>query len=145
MEWRRALRTHLPISLLLIDIDRFKNLNDTYGHLVGDECLIEVAHTLSAVLNRPADLLARYGGEEFVALMPETDEPGARNVAVRMQRALREKDAAPGAEAAGDGQHRGNDVGIDAGLNCGADGGGRQTERCTRPRRTGATGLNTAR
>ncbi len=94
-EWRRALRTHLPLSLLLIDIDRFKNLNDTYGHLVGDECLIEVAHALSAVLNRPADLLARYGGEEFVALLPETDEPGARNVALRMQRALREKDPHP--------------------------------------------------
>lgn len=94
-EWRRAQRTHLPLSLLLIDIDRFKSLNDTCGHMAGDECLIDVAHTLSAVLNRPADLLARYGGEEFVALLPETDEPGARNVAVRMQRALREKDPHP--------------------------------------------------
>ncbi len=94
-EWRRAQRTHLPLSLLLIDIDRFKKLNDTYGHLVGDECLIEVARTLSAMVNRPADLLARYGGEEFVALLPETDENGARNVAVRMQRALKEKEPHP--------------------------------------------------
>jgi len=99
-EWRRAQRTHSPLSLLLIDIDRFKNLNDAYGHLVGDECLIEVARTLSAVLNRPADLLARYGGEEFVALLPETGESGARNVAVRMQRALREKDRHPALERA---------------------------------------------
>jgi diguanylate cyclase (GGDEF)-like protein len=99
-EWRRAQRTHLPVSLLLIDIDRFKNLNDTYGHLVGDDCLIEVARTLAAALNRPADLLARYGGDEFVALMPETDENGARNVAVRMQQELREKAPHPAMDRA---------------------------------------------
>lgn len=99
-EWRRAQRTRLPLSLLLIDIDHFKKLNDTHGHLVGDECLIDVAHTLAGELNRPADLLARYGGEEFVALLPETDDSGARNVAVRMQRTLREKKPHPALHSA---------------------------------------------
>lgn len=89
-EWKRAQRTRLPLSLLLIDIDHFKKLNDTHGHLVGDECLIEVAQTLRTALKRPADLLARYGGEEFVAMLPETNAEGARNVAWRLQEALME-------------------------------------------------------
>jgi diguanylate cyclase (GGDEF)-like protein len=87
-EWSRSHRTRSPLSLVLIDIDRFKLLNDTYGHLVGDECLKQVARTLRSALNRPGDLLARYGGEEFVALLPDTPELGARNVAARMQAIL---------------------------------------------------------
>lgn len=87
-EWGRAHRTHTPLSLLLVDIDHFKVLNDTYGHLAGDECLIQVARLLRGVLRRPADLLARYGGEEFVALLPETDEAGAQNLAYQMQASL---------------------------------------------------------
>lgn len=94
-EWKRAQRTRLPLSLLLIDIDHFKKLNDTHGHLVGDECLIEVARTLQAALGRPADLLARYGGEEFVALLPDTDATGARNVAWRLKEALMEMSPHP--------------------------------------------------
>jgi diguanylate cyclase (GGDEF)-like protein len=94
-EWKRAQRTRLALSLLMIDIDHFKKLNDTYGHLVGDECLIEVARTLCAELNRPGDLLARYGGEEFVALLPNTDENGARTVAARLHAALRRMDLHP--------------------------------------------------
>ncbi|HTX77440.1 MAG TPA: GGDEF domain-containing protein [Terracidiphilus sp.] len=94
-EWRRAQRTRLPLSLLLIDIDHFKKLNDTYGHLVGDECLIQVARTLCATLNRPSDLLARYGGEEFVALLPDTDATGAHIMAERLQAAMRRMDLHP--------------------------------------------------
>jgi diguanylate cyclase (GGDEF)-like protein len=87
-EWARARRTGSPLSLLLMDIDHFKKLNDTYGHLTGDECLVQVAHILQTTLSRPGDLLARYGGEEFVALLPETDDCGALGVAQRLQNSL---------------------------------------------------------
>jgi diguanylate cyclase (GGDEF)-like protein len=87
-EWSRARRTGAPLSVLLIDVDHFKRLNDTFGHMVGDECLIQVAQTLQKALNRPGDLLARYGGEEFVALLPETNDSGAINVAERLQTCL---------------------------------------------------------
>jgi diguanylate cyclase (GGDEF)-like protein len=89
LEWARARRTGAPLSLLLVDIDYFKKLNDTYGHLKGDECLALVARTLQGAVNRPGDLLARYGGEEFAALLPETGDSGAINVAERLQVALR--------------------------------------------------------
>lgn len=88
LEWARARRTGAPLSLLLIDIDHFKKLNDTHGHLKGDESLTQVARTLQKTLNRPGDLLARYGGEEFVALLPETDETGALSVAERLHKVL---------------------------------------------------------
>jgi diguanylate cyclase (GGDEF)-like protein len=88
-EWARARRTGSPLSLLLIDIDHFKKLNDTYGHLTGDESLALVARALQGAVNRPGDLLARYGGEEFAALLPETGDSGAINVAERLQIALK--------------------------------------------------------
>ncbi len=84
-EWKRAGRLSKPISLLLVDIDFFKNFNDTYGHQLGDECLKQVAGALSRALKRPCDVIARYGGEEFVAFLPETDEKGAIMVAETMQ------------------------------------------------------------
>ena len=84
-EWKRAGRLSKPISLLLVDIDFFKNFNDTYGHQMGDECLKQVAGALSGALKRPCDVIARYGGEEFVAFLPETDEKGAIMVAETMQ------------------------------------------------------------
>jgi diguanylate cyclase (GGDEF)-like protein len=65
----------------MMDIDHFKEYNDHYGHLQGDECLRHVAQTLRGVLRRPADTLARYGGEEFAALLPRTDRNGAAAVA----------------------------------------------------------------
>jgi diguanylate cyclase (GGDEF)-like protein len=84
-EWKHAGRLSKPISLILVDIDFFKNFNDTYGHLLGDECLKQVAGALSMALKRPCDVIARYGGEEFVAFLPETDEKGAIMVAETMQ------------------------------------------------------------
>ncbi|MBD3647518.1 MAG: GGDEF domain-containing protein, partial [Pseudomonadales bacterium] len=69
-EWRRAVREKYPLSILLLDIDRFKNVNDTWGHLAGDECLREIANITGSFLKRPADILARYGGEEFVIVLP---------------------------------------------------------------------------
>lgn len=96
VEQNRAVRTLRPLSLLMIDIDHFKKLNDTYGHQSGDECLVGVAKAFGKILNRPADLLARYGGEEFTALLPETDANGAQSVAARLQDALRDLRLVPG-------------------------------------------------
>ena len=90
VEWRRAARSQLPLSLLMIDVDHFKHYNDHYGHLAGDRCLQAVAQAAAAplTLTRPADLLARYGGEELVVLLPETPSVGARAVAQDIQRAI---------------------------------------------------------
>jgi two-component system, sensor histidine kinase LadS len=76
-EWRRASREQYPMSILLLDIDHFKDVNDTYGHLAGDECLREVATTIRSTLKRPADILARYGGEEFIAVLPYIENDNA--------------------------------------------------------------------
>ena len=89
LEWNRAIRNRHPLALLLIDIDYFKMLNDRYGHPAGDRCLVSVALALQSALPRSGDLLARYGGEEFAAILPSTDEAGARLVALTMQDAIR--------------------------------------------------------
>ncbi len=80
-EWQRCLRSAKSLSILLIDIDYFKDFNDQYGHLVGDECLKLVAGVIDRCVTRPSDSVARYGGEEFVVILPETDVPGALHVA----------------------------------------------------------------
>ncbi len=76
-EHRRSRRNLTPLSLVVIDIDHFKNVNDTYGHLAGDECLVWVAKKIKASLGRVTDLGCRYGGEEFCLILPETDTKGA--------------------------------------------------------------------
>ncbi|MGC9525782.1 MAG: sensor domain-containing diguanylate cyclase [Limnospira sp.] len=80
-EWWRSLRQKMPLSLILCDIDYFKQFNDSYGHLVGDECLKIVARTLQRVARRESDLVARYGGEEFVMILPDTNSSGALQTA----------------------------------------------------------------
>jgi diguanylate cyclase (GGDEF)-like protein/PAS domain S-box-containing protein len=80
-EWAAARRTQRPLSLILVDIDFFKQYNDHYGHVQGDECLRRVAQALKAGTRRPRDFLARFGGEEFVLVLPETDAVGADQVA----------------------------------------------------------------
>ncbi|HJW27241.1 MAG TPA: bacteriohemerythrin [Rhodocyclaceae bacterium] len=87
-EWKRARRERQSLALLMIDVDFFKRYNDTYGHLQGDACLRSVARTAAGALRRPADLMARYGGEEIVALLPNTDLPGALQVAADIQARL---------------------------------------------------------
>jgi diguanylate cyclase (GGDEF)-like protein len=88
-EWGRSRRNQSPLSLIMMDIDFFKNFNDHYGHIAGDECLRKLAMGISAVCKRPADLFARYGGEEFVILLPETDSTGASFIARLVQDKIR--------------------------------------------------------
>ncbi|MDO8786633.1 MAG: diguanylate cyclase [Sulfuritalea sp.] len=88
MEWRRAMREHQSLSLLMIDVDNFKRYNDHYGHQAGDRCLQSVARAALSALKRPADLLARYGGEELVVILPNTDPDGAMPVALAIQQQL---------------------------------------------------------
>ncbi|MBW4460366.1 MAG: PAS domain S-box protein [Nodosilinea sp. WJT8-NPBG4] len=87
-EWGRLLRAQAPLSLILCDIDHFKQYNDTYGHPAGDVCLQRVAQALEQVAKRPADLVARYGGEEFALVLPDTDRAGAEAIARAIQQAL---------------------------------------------------------
>ncbi|HQT00677.1 MAG: sensor domain-containing diguanylate cyclase [Hydrogenophilales bacterium 16-64-46] len=82
-EWTQARRHCQPLSLILIDIDYFKQYNDHYGHIQGDDCLRRVGQTLGAAAMRARDLLARFGGEEFALILPETDGAAARTVAER--------------------------------------------------------------
>jgi len=96
-EWESARQSQRPLSLLLIDVDHFKQYNDLYGHLQGDSCLTEIAQTLRLALVGPRDLVARYGGEEFVLVLPETDAAGAQRVAERCLRLI-EKLALPHAQ-----------------------------------------------
>jgi len=84
-EWKRAARMKGCISLIMIDIDFFKQFNDIYGHAAGDDCLQKVAQALDKVCAREIDLVARYGGEEFVAVLPSTDIEGAMTVAKTMK------------------------------------------------------------
>ncbi|MEC4719007.1 diguanylate cyclase [Noviherbaspirillum sp. CPCC 100848] len=86
IEWNRARRDGHALSLVLIDVDCFKNYNDHYGHPAGDACLQKVADALQSVVRRSADLVARFGGEEFVVLLPATDAADAAALAERMRR-----------------------------------------------------------
>ena len=80
-EWRRGLRDHNPLSLLIIDADHFKSYNDSYGHPRGDGCLKQIAEAAQDVVARPGDLVARYGGEEFAVILPNTANDGALQLA----------------------------------------------------------------
>ena len=90
LEWERAKREKLPISLLMIDIDRFKRYNDTFGHQQGDVTLKVVADTIRQSLKRTIDFAARWGGEEFVVLLSNTGAAGAFSVAENIRRAVEE-------------------------------------------------------
>ena len=82
-----AHRHHLPLALLMLDIDRFKTINDSHGHAIGDQVLVEVGRRCRRVL-RTTDLLARWGGEEFVILLPNTPSDHAHQLAERLRQAV---------------------------------------------------------
>lgn len=87
-EWSRSILYRSFFSLIMIDIDDFKKYNDTYGHVEGDKCLIQVAKAIGKSLRRPFDEVARYGGEEFVVLLPETNQEGALTVAEHIRSSI---------------------------------------------------------
>jgi diguanylate cyclase (GGDEF)-like protein len=89
-EWNRLRRSQEYLSLILFDIDRFKDYNDYYGHPAGDECLVQVARAAQSVLKRSTDLLARYGGEEFAVILPNTDQAGAIRITELIRDAIQE-------------------------------------------------------
>lgn len=87
-EWANARRNHKPLSLIMLDIDYFKQYNDQYGHIQGDDCLRKVAKALEKAVVRPRDFVGRFGGEEFVIVLPETDEQAARVVAEKCRKLI---------------------------------------------------------
>jgi diguanylate cyclase (GGDEF)-like protein len=97
----RAARERQQVSLIMIDVDHFKLFNDHYGHPAGDDCLRHIAAIVDRSLHRPPDIVARVGGEEFAALLPDTDPSGARDVAERIRRELRQADLPHAASPAG--------------------------------------------
>ncbi|WP_417614893.1 diguanylate cyclase domain-containing protein [Oceanisphaera sp.] len=89
ISWRACLREGRPLSLVLLDLDCFKQFNDRYGHQQGDACLTAVAEALNRSVRRPLDLVARYGGEEFVCILPGTDSQGGLKCAEVMRAAVK--------------------------------------------------------
>jgi diguanylate cyclase (GGDEF)-like protein len=89
-EWRQAIRSGSPLSLLFIDVDHFKGYNDEYGHAKGDEVLSAVARAIETAIRRPRDFAGRYGGEEFTVVLPETGEADAVVVAQAIRKAVGE-------------------------------------------------------
>ncbi|MGO4547654.1 PAS domain S-box protein [Paenibacillus sp. 2TAB23] len=99
-EWEEAQRHHMPITLMLGDIDNFKAYNDNFGHQKGDDCLRQIAAAMRSALKRPLDIVARYGGEEFGIILPQTSELRAATIAEALLKAIR-KLGIPHAEASG--------------------------------------------
>ena len=100
-EWQRCRRTQTPLSLLMIDVDMFKQFNDNYGHGAGDTCLILVGRALAACTRRPGDFVARYGGEEFVAVLADATADEARGEAERFLSAVTQLEIAHAYSLAG--------------------------------------------
>jgi len=87
-EWYRAARLSTPLSLIICDIDKFKEYNDTYGHLAGDKCLTRIAHLIEDSARRAGDMAARFGGEEFVIILPDTESSNAQDIAEQLRSAI---------------------------------------------------------
>jgi diguanylate cyclase (GGDEF)-like protein len=89
-EWEKVTKDKKPLSALIFDIDYFKNYNDNYGHISGDECLVKVAGTIQSSINVPEGFAARFGGEEFVVLHPKTDYETSQIIAERIRKNIEE-------------------------------------------------------
>lgn len=96
--WEINMQEKFPIALIMLDIDRFKQYNDTYGHLAGDECLKQIAQLIDVNLDRKSDFVARYGGEEFAILLSNTTEDGAMRVAEKIRFAIEQTEIDNGIE-----------------------------------------------
>jgi diguanylate cyclase (GGDEF)-like protein len=82
------MRERKHMAYIMVDIDYFKEINDNYGHHVGDECIIAVAKAMGRILKRPSDLAARYGGDEFIVILPDTDAEGAMFIAEKLHKGI---------------------------------------------------------
>ena len=91
-EWLNAQREQQPLTIMLLDIDYFKQYNDHNGHLLGDACLKQIAQILKKSVSRPRDLVARFGGEEFVLILPDTTQASAIEVVERILQSIRTAD-----------------------------------------------------
>jgi len=91
-EWKRHCRNQMPLSLIMCDIDLFKDYNDMYGHYAGDDCLMKVAQAIKTGVKRPSDIACRYGGEEFAIVLPETNADGAMLVAETIKKEIEKLD-----------------------------------------------------
>jgi diguanylate cyclase (GGDEF)-like protein len=91
IEWSRYQRHWQPLSLLMLDIDQFKSINDRFGHDVGDHVIVQIAE-ICRQQKRKSDVIARFGGEEFLSLLPETQLPQACQVAERLRRTVQSRD-----------------------------------------------------
>ena len=89
-EWFRGMRYNTELSLLIIDVDNFKTLNDTNGHQAGDTCLIELVKLFESHLNRSSDVLCRYGGDEFVIVLPGTSSSNAMQIGENIRKSVEE-------------------------------------------------------
>jgi diguanylate cyclase (GGDEF)-like protein len=92
MDIRRSRREQTPLAIIMLDIDHFKAINDTYGHLTGDQTIQAAADVIKQHLKRPLDEVARYGGEEFVVLLPNTPLEGALEIAEQIRKAAQNTD-----------------------------------------------------
>jgi diguanylate cyclase (GGDEF)-like protein/PAS domain S-box-containing protein len=101
-EWHAARSSGLPLSLILLDLDHFKQYNDAHGHVAGDECLRRIAAVLGGIARRPRDVVARFGGEEFILLLPETGAAEARALADECVARIAALRIAHGGQGAGD-------------------------------------------
>ncbi len=88
-EFSRSLRDGSALSVIMVDVDRFKSFNDHYGHVAGDECLRRISRCMSMNFRRPGDMVARYGGEEFSVILPNTTPEGAYHLALELRLAVR--------------------------------------------------------